>query len=200
MAQPPYNEKCDVSIAFSNNELGVHINVMQRTADGTMHVLYAGRVPGGDSYTAFNLFPSNPPAQKKEESIEIKRAQYDAHSRWLAGERRMHSRDEHFINQAHCRCPSPLLGPDWRCLVHPLDHMLHKLEVYRDDKWVVVDKATYDSAAHDDRRVVEAYTAKPFVGPGVWFPINLLGSPMREHAPGRWESAKWPSDQSTDKE
>lgn len=101
MAQPPYNEKCDVSIAFSNNELGVHVNVIQRTTDDTMHVLYAGRVPEGDSYAAFDLVKSYPPA-------------------------------------------------------------------------------------------------KPFPAPGMWFSINLLGGPMREYAPGKWESAKWPSEQPID--
>ncbi len=35
---------------------------------------------------------------------------------------------------------------------------------------------------------------KPFAGPGEWFSVNVLGNPMREYAPGKWESAVWPSD------
>lgn len=36
---------------------------------------------------------------------------------------------------------------------------------------------------------------KPFPAPGAWFPTNVMGGPMREFAPGRWESATWPSEQ-----
>jgi hypothetical protein len=36
---------------------------------------------------------------------------------------------------------------------------------------------------------------KPFHAPGQWFPTELLGHPMREYAPGKWESALWPSEQ-----
>jgi hypothetical protein len=35
---------------------------------------------------------------------------------------------------------------------------------------------------------------KPFPAPGMWFSVDILGNPMREYAPGKWESAKWPSD------
>jgi hypothetical protein len=35
---------------------------------------------------------------------------------------------------------------------------------------------------------------KSFAAPGAWFPMNVLGNPMREFAPGKWETAKWPSD------
>ncbi len=40
-------------------------------------------------------------------------------------------------------------------------------------------------------------TAKPFPAPGEWFPVGLLGHPMREFAPGKWENAVWPSEQLT---
>jgi hypothetical protein len=40
----------------------------------------------------------------------------------------------------------------------------------------------------------EAIPPKPFYAPGKWFPLNVLGGPMREFAPGKWESATWPSD------
>ena len=36
---------------------------------------------------------------------------------------------------------------------------------------------------------------KPFHAPGAWFPVDVLGSPMRECAPGEWEGARWPSEQ-----
>lgn len=35
---------------------------------------------------------------------------------------------------------------------------------------------------------------KPFPAPGEWFPVGVLGHPMREYEPGKWESADWPSD------
>lgn len=36
---------------------------------------------------------------------------------------------------------------------------------------------------------------KPFPAPGKWFPVDVTGTrPMREHAPGKWELAAWPSD------
>ena len=34
---------------------------------------------------------------------------------------------------------------------------------------------------------------KPFHAAGAWFPTNVLGSPMREFLPGKWETAVWPS-------
>lgn len=34
---------------------------------------------------------------------------------------------------------------------------------------------------------------KPFPAPGAWFPVDVLGNPMREHQPGKWEVASWPS-------
>ena len=39
-------------------------------------------------------------------------------------------------------------------------------------------------------------TAKPFAGPGAWFPIGLLGHPMRSlnGEKGTWEHASWPSE------
>lgn len=38
-------------------------------------------------------------------------------------------------------------------------------------------------------------TEKPFPAPGKWFPTTVLGHPMREFAPGRWEHARWPSEE-----
>jgi hypothetical protein len=35
---------------------------------------------------------------------------------------------------------------------------------------------------------------KPFKAPGAWFPLTVLGQPMREFAPGKWEHASWPSE------
>jgi hypothetical protein len=32
-----------------------------------------------------------------------------------------------------------------------------------------------------------------------WFPTTVLGHPMREYEPGKWESAEWPSDAETQK-
>ena len=39
-------------------------------------------------------------------------------------------------------------------------------------------------------------TAKPFAGSGAWFPIGLLGHPMRSlnGEKGTWEHASWPSE------
>jgi len=56
---------------------------------------------------------------------------------------------------------------------------------------------------YDHARKLEATLAaqtsapgpKPFAMPGEWFPVGLLGHPMREFAPGKWESATWPSEQ-----
>lgn len=42
-----------------------------------------------------------------------------------------------------------------------------------------------------------AAPVKPFPAPGEWFPVNVLGGPMREYAPGKWENAVWPSDAAT---
>jgi hypothetical protein len=35
---------------------------------------------------------------------------------------------------------------------------------------------------------------KPFPAPGAWFPTDVLGNPMREYQPGKWEGATWPSE------
>jgi len=40
----------DLHIGASNNDQGVHINIMQRHADGSATIIYAGKVPPGDSY------------------------------------------------------------------------------------------------------------------------------------------------------
>jgi hypothetical protein len=34
---------------------------------------------------------------------------------------------------------------------------------------------------------------KPFAGAGAWFPVDVLGNPMREYEPGKWENCEWPS-------
>jgi hypothetical protein len=31
-------------------------------------------------------------------------------------------------------------------------------------------------------------TPKPFPAPGAWFPVDILGNPMRQTSPGKWES------------
>lgn len=48
----------------------------------------------------------------------------------------------------------------------------------------------------DARRATAGNAAptKPFAGPGAWFSVNVLGGPMREYAPGKWENAVWPSE------
>ncbi len=61
-----------------------------------------------------------------------------------------------------------------------------------------------DSPLYGDLRSIAARIAaqpkadstepKPFPAPGKWFPIDVLGHPMREFAPGKWESATWPSE------
>jgi hypothetical protein len=38
---------------------------------------------------------------------------------------------------------------------------------------------------------------KPFPAPGAWFPVTVLGQPMRCLGPGVWEYARWPSDEET---
>lgn len=38
---------------------------------------------------------------------------------------------------------------------------------------------------------------KPFPAAGAWFPTEILGNPMREYQPGKWESAIWPSQEQT---
>lgn len=46
-------------------------------------------------------------------------------------------------------------------------------------------------AIADDLRlaaVTVPVPAKPFPAPGSWFPVDILGNPMREFAPGKWES------------
>ena len=40
---------------------------------------------------------------------------------------------------------------------------------------------------------VQAQEPKPFAGPGAWFAVDVLGNPMREYAPGKWENCVWPS-------
>jgi hypothetical protein len=35
--------------------------------------------------------------------------------------------------------------------------------------------------------------SKPFAAPGAWFPIDVLGNPMRETSPGKWEGLREPS-------
>lgn len=50
----------DLHIGVSNNDQGVHINIMQRHADGSATTIYAGQAPRGDSYgrAALVLGPS----------------------------------------------------------------------------------------------------------------------------------------------
>ena len=45
------------------------------------------------------------------------------------------------------------------------------------------------------RTLAQQQGDKPFPAPGLWFPLDILGNPMREFAPGKWETAQWPSDQ-----
>ena len=40
---------------------------------------------------------------------------------------------------------------------------------------------------------VQAQEPKPFAGPGAWFTVDVLGNPMREYSPGKWENCVWPS-------
>lgn len=35
---------------------------------------------------------------------------------------------------------------------------------------------------------------KPFPAPGAWFGVDVLGNPIREYQPGKWEGAVWPSE------
>lgn len=46
------------------------------------------------------------------------------------------------------------------------------------------------------KRVRNGQDAKPFPAPGAWFPTDVLGSPMREFQPGKYETAQWPSERS----
>ena len=40
----------ELHIGVSNNDQGVHVNIMQRHADGTVTLIYAAMAPPGDSY------------------------------------------------------------------------------------------------------------------------------------------------------
>ena len=42
--------------------------------------------------------------------------------------------------------------------------------------------------------IAQPEQVKPFTVPGAWFPVGILGHPMREYSPQKWESAKWPSE------
>lgn len=50
------------------------------------------------------------------------------------------------------------------------------------------------STTQPDAIAAAGVPEKPFAGPGMWFSVTVLGTPMREYAPGKWESALWPSD------
>lgn len=47
------------------------------------------------------------------------------------------------------------------------------------------------------RAALSQSEVKPFSAPGAWFATDVLGNPMREHQPGKYEVAAWPSDQAT---
>ena len=61
----------------------------------------------------------------------------------------------------------------------------------------------FEAAAEDEiseiaaalRTLAQQQGDKPFLAPGLWFPLDILGNPMREFAPGKWETAQWPSEQ-----
>lgn len=64
-------------------------------------------------------------------------------------------------------------------------------------RYAVLDEHLHDALeqmAKNIRAAVSENLAKPFPAPGRWFPLNVLGGPMREYAPGKWENAIWPSD------
>jgi len=46
----PSTAGAELHIGVSNNDQGVHINIMQQQADGTATVIYTARAPAGDSY------------------------------------------------------------------------------------------------------------------------------------------------------
>ncbi|WP_323142769.1 hypothetical protein [Massilia phyllosphaerae] len=54
-ADSPSTASDELHIGVSNNDQGVHINIMQRHADGTVTVIYTAKAPAGDSYGRASL-------------------------------------------------------------------------------------------------------------------------------------------------
>lgn len=74
-ADSPSTAGAELHIGVSNNDQGVHINIMQRQADGTATVIYTARAPAGDSYGRARL--AAPVAQSTAGAANIKRYSID---------------------------------------------------------------------------------------------------------------------------
>lgn len=75
---------------------------------------------------------------------------------------------------------TPLLAPDWQ------DTLLATIK-----RLGACTPEVLAQAIADDLRLAAVtipVPAKPFPAPGSWFPTDILGNPMREFAPGKWES------------
>lgn len=54
-AEAPVVAEGELHIGVANNDRGVHINIIQRHADGTATVVYSAQAPAGDSYARLAL-------------------------------------------------------------------------------------------------------------------------------------------------
>lgn len=52
----------ELHIGMSNNDQGVHINIMQKHADGSVTVIFSGKCPEGDSFGYATLAAAVTPA------------------------------------------------------------------------------------------------------------------------------------------
>jgi hypothetical protein len=64
---------------------------------------------------------------------------------------------------------------------------------------LITENAAHAAWQERARRTTAGTTApeKPFAGPGAWFSVDVLGKPMRQYAPGKWENCVWPSERAT---